>query len=823
MTAPFTIYVMQSAHTDIGYTHAQEQIGLMYLEHYDRVLDLCRHTVDAPEPQRFKWTCETAWQVRHYLTARPEREEEFLSYARRGQIELTASYLHFTDLIDADAYRRSLQWVVDYCRAHDLPLRCALHCDINGWPWAVADILSGLEIPYFCSQIHIDSATDPLGRRGSVHYHWTREMGDMLRPDAPIRIPQAFWWQGPEGGRVLHWLNEHYLLGNVLGVSSPQPFGADKTRYFTETDHLSADDLYERVRQEVPRYVERLRAEGYPYDVLLLSTGGFYVDNSPPDGRWIEVIARWNEEHADIVLRTATLGEWFDALITRDMGAWPARRVAWPDHWAHGLGSATARVAQARRTQRRRADALALVAAASSAVASEALETALEQERLALEHTFDAWCTTARPAASINAFQQAAKELTFHRAELYLDEAVGAALRAMIPTGADVQPQLYVYGSEPDEARVVHFDAGDQRLDPQAQTLVASTGQRYPFQYDAAELDRFVASLPTRATELNSFGIARCPDAFSAHRDTGHENPTKDHDREAAPPLELRTAGWRLRVDPATGELTSLRAQATGREWVETRHAPAFGQLIHEAVVHPLGRQAVGNAARFIALDVASDALRETFAQGPIVEHTSPLVEGEPRVIHGPVFDAIEIAAAAPRIGRLRIAWRLYHALPLAELAMDWDKVWSDLPEAAYVAFPFAADGGRLRLETGGGFFQPGSHASGGQLPGTCSSYYTIQRAAAITASDGDSVLWLPLDAPLVMPNRIDVNNWETGEWTWNGFLASMPVNHYWHTNFPTSQRGPLRLRYRLISPHGFASVEDAVRAGLPLEALGWR
>src|SRR5262245_33291396 len=111
---PFTVYVMQSAHTDIGYTHPQEQIALMYLEHYDRVLDLCRQSEDAPPAHRFKWTCETFWQVRHYLSHRPEREAEFPRYARNGQIELMAGYLHFTDLIDPDAYRRSLQLAVDY-------------------------------------------------------------------------------------------------------------------------------------------------------------------------------------------------------------------------------------------------------------------------------------------------------------------------------------------------------------------------------------------------------------------------------------------------------------------------------------------------------------------------------------------------------------------------------------------------------------------------------------------------------------------------------------------------------------------------------------
>src|SRR5262245_23169036 len=212
----FTIYVFQSAHTDIGYTHPQEQIALMYLEHYDRVLELCRATASAPDSERFKWVCETSWQVRNYLTARPEREAEFLNYVRSGQIEITASYLHFTDLVDPDAYRRSLEWVVNYCQRNNVPLKTAMHCDINGWPWALADIYSDLNIPYFLTHIHIDNATDPLGKRGSLHYHWILEYGDRLKPDTPFRIPQGFWWQGPRGGKVLHWLNEHYHLGDHL-------------------------------------------------------------------------------------------------------------------------------------------------------------------------------------------------------------------------------------------------------------------------------------------------------------------------------------------------------------------------------------------------------------------------------------------------------------------------------------------------------------------------------------------------------------------------------------------------------------------------------
>jgi hypothetical protein len=73
------------------------------------------------------------------------------------------------------------------------------------------------------------------------------------------------------------------------------------------------------------------------------------------------------------------------------------------------------------------------------------------------------------------------------------------------------------------------------------------------------------------------------------------------------------------------------------------------------------------------------------------------------------------------------------------------------------------------------------------------------------------------------MTQDIHFTNWDRQPYTWNGFLASMPVNHYWHTNFPRNQRGFIRLRYRFLSLHGIGDRERGIQMALPLEALGWR
>ena len=828
--SPTTVYVMQMAHTDLGYTHAREQIELMYIHIYDRVLELCRATAQAPEPLRFRWTCETAWQVHHYLTWRPECEEEFVQYVRTGQIEITATYLHFTDMIDADAYARSLDWAVDFCRTRNLPLRCALHSDINGWPWSIADSLAERGIPYFCSHVHLDSATDPLGKRGSGHYQWRREWAqEILRPDMPVRQPQAFYWQGPQGGTVLHWLNEHYLLGNVLGISSSQGFGANKTPSFTEYDRLTVDDLYAQASVELPLYLERLRSDGYPYSSLLLSTGGFYVDNAPPDTRWLEVIKRWNEEHTDVQLRTATPTQWFTQLEAMEdtvKTSWPTYQVAWPDAWAHGLGSATSSIAQARRTQRRRANAIHLVKRSSSSQAEAHLARALEYERISLEHTFNAWCSVTQPHSPLTSIQHNSKMMTFNLAELYLDEAIGTALRACVPPSAE--PHLFIpvdAASVEANRRLVHFSADDLALDPTTQMLLTATGQTLPFQIEATDPQRYITVLPTETTGTAALKLTTPTATVSASTspllfvNANKQQGTTSTDR----PDILQTPFWQLVLDSQTGGLLHFIEKETQQEWVDPSAPYAFGQLIHEQVIHPLERAAVGNSARFIALDVATAKLQESFAAGPIVKHTTLTRTLEPALLSGPVYDELLWSGQAGDIGQARISWRAYHQIPVVELVITWDKCWCNAPEAAYVAFPFLAPGSQLELETGGGWFQPGSHSQGGQLPGTASHYYTIQRAARIRATTGSHLYWLPLDAPLVMPNAINYNNWETEPWQWNGFLASMPVNHYWHTNFSISQRGQLRLRYRFVSSQTFKTPEAAILGAFPLDAYGWR
>jgi len=66
-----------------------------------------------------------------------------------------------------------------------------------------------------------------------------------------------------------------------------------------------------------------------------------------------------------------------------------------------------------------------------------------------------------------------------------------------------------------------------------------------------------------------------------------------------------------------------------------------------------------------------------------------------------------------------------------------------------------------------------------------------LEEAATLDGASQFHMFWriiFPLPRPATATVAIFLSLWM---WAWHGCLASMPVNHYWVTNFATSQLGP--------------------------------
>ncbi|HTX88228.1 MAG TPA: hypothetical protein VMC08_04505 [Bacteroidales bacterium] len=298
----WTIYLVEHAHTDIGYTRTQAEILPEHMRYIDYALDYCDQTDSFPDDARFRWTCETSWAVREYIRTRPAAQvERFRKRVQEGRIAVTALFLNLSDLQDEASVAAYLQ-PVKFFRDQGFPVITAMQDDINGVPWCLADYLPAAGIRYLSMGQNTARALKPFDR------------------------PTTFWWESPSGSRLLVNRAEHYMTGDMLGIlTNGETFGTSLFRHLGE-----------------------IAAKGYPFEEYAIHFSGYLTDNSPPSTTACLLVKDWNEKYVWPHLRLATVSE-FPSIVEQKHGReLQVIRGAWPDWWMDGFGSAMLETAQAR-------------------------------------------------------------------------------------------------------------------------------------------------------------------------------------------------------------------------------------------------------------------------------------------------------------------------------------------------------------------------------------------------------------------------------------------------------------------------------------------
>src|SRR5690606_10358228 len=106
---------------------------------------------------------------------------------------------------------------------------------------------------------------------------------------APFIRPNAFWWEGPSGRRILAWNGwgyGHSILQFGIAVSN------------------------ERFERWWPKMDKHLEESGYDLPVLMIQCVHPFIDNGSAFAEYVEGIKEWNERHDRPKLRLATPSEW---------------------------------------------------------------------------------------------------------------------------------------------------------------------------------------------------------------------------------------------------------------------------------------------------------------------------------------------------------------------------------------------------------------------------------------------------------------------------------------------------------------------------------
>ncbi len=763
----FTLYLLHSSHTDIGYTDTQEKMKAHHIAFIRQALALSK------KQPRFKWNCESYWCVQQFLRAASETEKaDFIEAVHDGRLCLSASYLNLTDLVPEYVHDGMMAKCLRERDEMDLAARSALTADINGYSWGFADILARHGVHHLMSCIHTHHGYHPL-----------------MRKQTP------FWWEGPRGNRLLTWNGEHYNLGNELGIAGTPWFE------YTLQDGMSQVHLppYEKAVLRIRAYVNTLKAEGYEFDFAPVSVSSYMTDNAPPSLEILNFADTYNAQNHGITLKMATLDEFFAALKATGV-QFPVYRGDWTDWWADGIGSTPSEVIQYRAAAR----SLHLIEkldAGHALASAETYDAALSNLMFYGEHTWGYSSSITEPYhPQVNNLEQwkrlyalkAAEAATIAREAVqqhYGETAVAAQgelkFRAVNPHAIPVEHMLvldleHFFGHE-------HFELMDD-----------ATGESVPFQISRYSRGPEICAwlrLAPKETKTLSFKEIPAPVLISAGlcAPTGIEG--------------VNDLNWRFQNDLARGGCVSPQ----GIENHFFRIAWEAEKGITSILDKKHGRELVVPARPYAAFtpvyemtprDMAEDYLyvRRNMGRNRKAFRTrrdAGTLYDVKVLENGPLYSRAMLKYRMAGVKECEVVLTAYKLTPRLDidLRLHKDSVWE--PENLYLSLPFAGD--EIYIDKAGAVLRPRVD----QLPGTCIDFYAIQNGI-VFAGQPHLILTCP-DAPLVSMGTLKAHPIRLmGEGDPNvDEVYSWVMNNFWETNFKASLGGFYQFHYTLALSEG--------------------
>ncbi len=777
------IYLFHHSHTDIGYTDLQSRIFKNHAAYLDSVLDYCRETDGYPDDAKFRWNIEVAWALENYLKTRPENKiRELVERIKEGRVELSGIYLQLSDCFAHEELVRAVGFAREAARRYGFDVRSAMNNDVTGYSWALPQIYSRAGIRYFATGIN------------------------ETRSRAALRRPNAFWWESPDGSRILHWNGEHYLFGNYELLLHE---GADKSA------------------AKVGDYLRKLEARGdFPQDLIAFNVSAWVTDNCPPGRALSDRVKDWNERFAFPRLRLATMREFFAALEAKAGAKLPVHKLAWPDYWTDGVGSTAFETGVNRRAHNELLGGEAFAAAATVldpkfAYPAADIRDGYDDTMFYDEHTWGGWNSISDPFAEFVRGQWAMKSAFAYRAREAARSVVRKgteALAALVPP--EKEPAFAVFNalSWP-RTDVVRIALPQAIRDLKGKFRIVDRAKGVEAKFQTAGEDAVLVL----ARDVPPLGYA----TYVFVPGEGTAAPAAGRATVGASVIE--NAFYRVAVDPKTGGLASVYDKDLGRELVDAAALYALNTYVYE---NPEGgRNAVDDMKK-----------RATFARA--VPSGVSIAAGW----SGPVASSLVVKSSAKGAAALEQTIVLYDDIKRLDLVDRLDKIAVLEPEAVYFAFPFAVKGDAPTAAAGkGGGLAVKSKKTGEtrrmppasplavrfeiadadmapeteQLPATTRDWHTVQHWAEFSGG-GLSVVWSPREAPLVQFGDINTGKWLLKLDLANAWVFSYAMNNYWMTNFKASQDGRHEFAYAITSraggPDRVASSRFGGEHNAPLE-----
>ncbi len=715
-----TVYIVPHTHLDIGFTDYQPKIEELQNRNLDRLLAEMRSDPD------MRFSLDGAWLAEQYLRTRsPAARKEFGAAVRAGHIAIPAQAMNLMaggasletlirSLYAGHALNRQMGQPADYANITDVP----------AYPWAYASVLSAAGVKYFAAGANPDRGPQPLYGRWQT------------------RSP--FWWQGPDGSKVLMAYTKQY--SNLWFVCGMPPREA-------------------ACRESLPVFFQTFESPGYVPDTVLMF--GSQLENTDLIAGEGEFVRQWNAKYAWPHLQLATFRDYFDLIAKRYGDRLETVRGDFGPYWEDGIGTDAQFAALYRETESRGP----AVETLSSLAALQQPEWAPPLDRLHrlwsdlvlyAEHTYTSSGGWSRPESEESVRQIATKHFHVTDAHETAHWIAQESMSRLMDSIRITPPAVAVFNS------LAHARSGLVETDlANGLALVDSEGGVVPL--ETLRNGPGYRHVQFRAGNVPGLG-------YRVYRLERRPPPA------AAPPARLENtienAFYRVTVDPGRGGISSIVDKQTGREMVDSHSPYLLGQYLYVSG---------GDNTRLIHITehLPTANLTVTPSGGTAAV----------RVSRTPWGSTLRFQVSGPHAPEIAVEIRLFDAEKKIEILNRLKKEPVSDKEAVYFAFPFAAPDPQFEYQGQTGTVNPARD----ELAGGCREWYTTGRWARVSGG-GMSAAVLPLDAPLVTFGDIDRGLWPKKFEPRSSTIFSYALNNYWHTNFPRVQSGDFLFRYVLTS-----------------------
>jgi len=390
------IDLVHHSHTDIGYSHIQEDVIKIHTENIRRALQLIEKTKDYPEESRFKWNIESAWAVENFLHEATDNERQlFFSAVKNKQIAISATY---ANILTGLCIPEEMNWITEYARglrdSMGLPINTAMMSDVPGMSWSMVEALAKNGVRYFSNgPNYVEGLPDKGDRMG----YTLREQGN-----------KAFWWKSSSGkDSILFW-----TCGKGYSSWHGTPPGG----------------IAERGAEKIAAYMNELSAAGYPYSIVQWRYN-IVADNGPTDSTIPDFVKKWNEKYVSPKLVLANVSDMFERFEKLYGKKIQVLSGDFTPYWEDGAYSTAKEETDTRLLSEKLLLLQSIANQKKIAINQEWLYKAKRNIVMFHEHTWGAWCSISKPDDPFTIHQWEYKKGFADSAAYYVNKIESSVLK----------------------------------------------------------------------------------------------------------------------------------------------------------------------------------------------------------------------------------------------------------------------------------------------------------------------------------------------------------------------------------------------------------